>query len=113
MGLFDYEALTVKFGGEKSKPEFIFIAQAIKIPDFEYKVYEREDAGNGWYGAKDWFTYTEKYAYLIVRDGIPIGFMRHPYNGNIKTPLIPIGGKYITPEMNQFLANYKKRACTT
>lgn len=105
MGLFDEGTMTVQFGGEHSKPEKIFTARAIKIPDFEYRVYEREDAGNGWYGSKQWNTYIEKFAYLILRDGQPIGFMRQPYVQKIKTPLLELDDKYVTHEMKQFLKN--------
>lgn len=93
-GLFDLETLTVKFGNEKSKPEFVFTAQAIHVPSFEYQVYEREDAGGGWYGQKEWVTKTASYEYLIVKDGVCIGVFHHPYmTGSIKSELYPITDK--------------------
>lgn len=92
-GYFDYDTLTVKFGTDYDKPEFKFTAQAIHVPPYKYQVYEREDAGGGWYGAKTWVEYEAKYVYIIVKDGLCIGFMSHPYHDGIKSELLPINDK--------------------
>jgi hypothetical protein len=89
VGKFDYDTLTVKFGGELSKPENIFTAQAIKVPIFKYSYREREDAGGGAY-YNNWVTITKEVdnAYIILRDNNIIGWMI-PYAAchNIKSEL--------------------------
>lgn len=106
-GLFDWETLTVKFGGELSKPENIFTAQAIKVPTYTYERLEREDAGGGWYGAKQKVTVTVDRLFIIVKDGKCIGYMNSPYTGNkIKTPLIPLEEK-IPREILSVINEYK------
>lgn len=88
-GLFDWATMTVKFGGELSKPHNIFTAIAIKIPDYKYKVKERESLGNGWYGSPEINEYEEKNLYVIIRDGICIGQMRPYTQTGIKSSLEP------------------------
>lgn len=93
-GVFDFETNTVKFGGEKSKSENIFICNAIKVPEFKYTTMEQADAGGGcYYGYKEQVEHTENNAYLILRDGKIIGWMR-PYHWKIKSDLFLIDEKF-------------------
>lgn len=95
-GVFNYETLTVDFGGVMSKPEFAFTAKAIHVPPYKYTVREREDAGGGWYGAMETVTKTADRVYLIVKGETCIGVMYHPYHFGIKTNLLPVEDN--TPE---------------
>lgn len=111
-GLFDHETLTVKFGGEHSKPENIFTATAIKVPDFKYKRYETADAGGGWsYCYKEWNEYTQTNAYLILKEGEVIGWM-NPYAPchNIKSDLYPLDWKYTDQPIKDFSQTLKQPA---
>jgi hypothetical protein len=75
-GYFDYDTLTVKFGGALSTPQNIFTAQAVKVPDFNYTYKEREDAGGGAY-YNNWVTITKTVnnAYIILKEDKVIGWM--------------------------------------
>lgn len=86
-GLFDWQTMTVKFGGALSKPHNIFTATAIKIPDYKYKVKERESLGNGWYGSMEINEYEETNLYVIIKDGVCIGQMRPYHQEGIKSSL--------------------------
>lgn len=102
-GVFDYETLTVKFGGESSKPEFRFIASSIRVPTYTYHTREREDAGGGWYGSKcETVERKADHVYLIIKDGICIGVMYHPYHFNIKSSLCPLDNTTPVPVMKFF-----------
>lgn len=104
LGFFDYNTLTVKFGGELSKPENRFVAQAIKVPPFKYTYKEREDAGGGAY-YNNYITITDVIdnAYLILRDGVVIGWML-PYAAchNMKSELRPLEWKHTFKEILDF-----------
>jgi hypothetical protein len=102
-GLFDKDTLTVKFGGEHSKPEFIFTAQAILVPVYKQSFYERTDEGGGWYGAKEWVEHEFANDYLITFNGVCIGIMYNPYvTHRIKTSLLPIDKKTRKAVVNFF-----------
>lgn len=92
MGMFDYDTLTVKFGGELSKPENIFTATAIKVPSYTIVSYEREDAGNGWYGRnKERVERNYNNTYLIFKESECIGWMiGYDKCQNIKSELHPL-----------------------
>lgn len=93
-GSFNYDKLEVKFGGPMSNPEFVFTATAIKVPTWEYYTWEREDAGGGWYGAgREKVNHKADKVFIIVRDGVVIGVMYHPYTQEIRSPLHPIDEK--------------------
>jgi hypothetical protein len=78
-GFFDYDSMTVKFGGKNSKPENIFDCTAIKVPDYTYTVMEQEDAGGGcYYQTKVPVEYKETNTYVIIKGGVCIGQM-FPY----------------------------------
>jgi hypothetical protein len=108
-GLFNHETLTVQFGGKHSKPENIFTATAIKIPDYKYKLYERAGAGGGcYYDYKEWNEYEETNAYLIFRDGVLIGWMKpHHDSHGIKSMLFPMEEKKTHIQIKQFAEKYK------
>lgn len=91
-GLFNPETLTVKFGGPLSKPESVFEAKAVKVPDYKILVRERESLGGGWYGAMETIEKIVTDSYLILREGKIIGCMISPYHPkhNIKTDLLPM-----------------------
>lgn len=101
-GLFDKNTLNVKFGGEYSKPEFIFTAKAILVPEYKFSYYEREDAGGGWYGPKMWVEHSFANDYLIVYNNVCIGIMFNPYTQDIKTPLFPFDKKTRKPIVDFF-----------
>lgn len=108
-GLFDHDTLTVKFGGEHSKPENMFIATAVKVPDFKYKRYERADAGGGcYYDYKEWNEYEQNNAYVILRDNEVIGWMQptHKCHGPIKDDLYPLDWKYTDKPIKDFAAKF-------
>jgi hypothetical protein len=113
-GLFDYNTLTVSFGHEKSKPENRFIAQAVKVPAFNHTYREREDAGGGCY-YNNWETITKEIdnAYVILRDGVAIGWMM-PYAPchNIKSDLRLLEDKHTFKAIKDFAATLKPRAAT-
>lgn len=83
-GLFDCETMTVTFGGELSKPENRFVANAIKVPDYKYKKQERESLGNGWYGSMEVNEYTEDNEYLIFKENGEFMGAMSPYRGDMK-----------------------------
>lgn len=102
-GYFDHNSLTVKFGNEYCKPEHRFIADAIKVPDYKYQVYERADAGGGcYYGYKEWNEYTQKNAYIIIRNGEIIGWMNPYHGGTIKSELYPFSYKFTHEKIKEF-----------
>ena len=75
-GIVDLDTLTIKFGGAFSKPENIFTANLIKIPDYTFSYKERESLGGGWYGGMETVTSHEKYLYAVVHNNIFRGFVR-------------------------------------
>jgi hypothetical protein len=101
-GAFDFDALIVKFGGDKSKPENIFTATAIKVPDFTYTVMEKEDAGGGWYYEnKVAVEYRVNNAYIIMRNNEIIGWMR-PYEWETKSDLFLLDWKLTNQQIKDF-----------
>lgn len=101
-GLFNWDDLTVRFGGELSVPKNIFTAKAIKVPDFKYRVRERESLGNGWYGNMETNEYTEDNLYIIIKDDICIGTMRAMAGERSKRDLTPLS-KWTSKEVYNFL----------
>lgn len=104
-GYFDHKTLTVQFGGPLSKPEKRFIAQAVKVPTYKYPVYEREDAGGGWYGEKEWVEKTADNMYLILSEGKIIGWM-DPYHNGPNSELHSMDWKYTPHQVKQFAEKY-------
>lgn len=107
-GRFDFDTLTVKFGGEMSKPENRFTAQAIKVPDYVIKVMERADAGSGcYYTYKEEVEYEIKNAYIIVREYLVrsekeiMGWIR-PMRYEELTDLLPIDWKHTDHQVKKF-----------
>lgn len=98
MGWFDRETLTVKFGGELSIPENIFIATAVKVPKYKYKIRERESLGNGWYGGMETNEYEEDNLYLIFHEGVCIGQMNPTWSDD----------KSQLQELNEYAEKYLK-----
>lgn len=105
-GFFNYDNLTVTLGSELSKKNPLIIATAIKVPDFKYTVREKADAGGGWYyGHSEINEYIQKNAYIILNDGVIIGWM-DPYAAchNIKSELWPIDWKHTRKQIRDFAA---------
>lgn len=103
-GFFNYDNLTVKLGSELSKKNPLTIAKAIKVPDFKYTVKEKADAGGGWYyGYSEYNEYTEKNAYIIIKDDKILGWM-NPYAAchKIKSDLYPLDWKYTREPIRDF-----------
>lgn len=108
-GVFDFDTLTVKFGGELSKPENVFTAQAVKVPKFKYTTMEQADAGGGcYYGYKEEVEHTEDNAYIIIRDGSVIGWMI-PYHWGIKSELFSLDEKHTRSQIRKFAKQYQNQ----
>ncbi len=111
-GYFDYDTLTIAFGGELSKPHNKFTAQAIKVPAFKYTYREREDAGGGCY-YNNWETVTKimDNVYIILRDGVVIGWMmpEHPRH-NIKSELRSLDEKHTFKAVKAFAETFNPHA---
>lgn len=108
-GYFDHDTLTVTLGSELSKKNPLTIAKAIKVPDFKYTVKERADAGGGcYYGYSEVNEYTEKNAYIIVKDDKVLGWM-NPYAAchKIKSDLYPLDWKYTRKQIRDFAQSLK------
>lgn len=103
-GWFDHDTLTVRFGGDLSKPHNKFTAQAVKVPTFKWVYKEREDAGGGAY-YNNWVT-VEKVAdsvYIILKEDEPIGWMIPAQRGhNVKSPLRSLEEKCTWKEVIEF-----------
>lgn len=105
-GLFNHDDLTVKFGGALSKPENIFVAKAVKVPDYTITVREQESEPGGWYIKGSYITRTvvKDRIYLIFRDNKCIGYMQAYHKGvcnNCKSDLYPI-----TANTNSHIINH-------
>jgi len=112
-GALNAETLTVQFGGEHSKPENIFTAKAVKVPDFKYTVMEQEDAGGGcYYNGKIPVEYTEKNAYLVVRGNEIIGWMRQDMT-DFKKDLYPLDWKHTWQAVRDFAEKLKTELCAS
>lgn len=113
-GYFNYDTLTIAFGHEKSKPENRFIANAVKVPKFNHSYREREDAGGGCY-YNSWETVTKEVdnAYIILRDGVVIGWMI-PYAAchNIKSELRSLDEKHTFTAVKHFAQTFNPGAAT-
>jgi hypothetical protein len=106
-GLFDFDTLTVRFGGTHSKPENVFTAQAIKVPDFKYITMEQADAGGGcYYSYKEPVEHTQRNAYIIIKDNEVIGWM-DPYKG-MKSELLAITGHARMLAIKNFALKWEK-----
>lgn len=108
-GSFNHSDLTVKFGGEFSKPENIFTANAIKVPKYTIVSTERESLGNGWYGGRVKVEREYDRSYIIVHENTIIGWMI-PYPQDIKTFLHDI--KSAPYEVQKFAREYAKQFLT-
>jgi hypothetical protein len=109
-GYFDYDTLTVKFGGALSTPKNIFTAQAVKVPAFKYTYREREDAGGGaYYNRWETITKTVDNAYIILREGKVIGWMI-PYAAchNMKSELRSLDEKCTFKEIISFANKFNQ-----
>ena len=110
-GLFNRETLEVTFGGPLSVDKNRFVAQAVKVPDFTYRTKETADAGGGWhYGYKEMVERKETNAYIIIHDGVVIGWMTpsHHYWRDRKTDLYPMDWKATKGAIKQFAESYKQ-----
>lgn len=106
-GYFDWDTLTVHFGGQQSKPENIYTANAIKVPDFKHTIMEKADAGGGaYYSYKEPVEYEVNNAFIILRDGVIIGWMR-AYKDIKKPDLLPIDWKHTPGPVKSFAHKLK------
>lgn len=115
-GLFNRDTMMVKFGGERSVDKNRFTALAIKVPDFNYTVTERADAGGGWYyNHTETVTRTENNAYIIIRDNIVIGWMTPScgYWHNLKTDLYPMDWHGTRYQIKEFAEKYLRQVHTS
>lgn len=105
-GRFCHDTLTVKFGHESSKKKPPVIAQAVRVPTFKYKVMERADAGGGcYYSYSEEVEYVENNAYIILKDGQIIGWMKPYYKGDdIPIELWPLDWYLTNFQIRKFAA---------
>jgi hypothetical protein len=99
---FNYETLKAKIGNKE--------LQCVQIPPFTKQKLEREDAGNGWYGAKVLVTKTYDKYFAIIENGKIRGILIEPYHQvhSILSDIYPLDYNYPHKEIKDFIKSYNK-----
>lgn len=90
---FNYDTLIAKTGNTHKGYEDL---NCIKVPTFNIQVWEREDAGNGWFGGKELVTKTMDRVFIVMKDNKPHGVLINPYHQDfsIKSDILSLDSKF-------------------
>ena len=97
---FNYDTLIAKVGNSYHGFEEL---NCVRVPAFTKEVYERSDAGGGWYGAKELVTYEYTQYFVIMKDDKPFGVLYYPYHEEIKNDIWPVNARHPFKEIKDFI----------